>query len=148
MTVARPVISSVPTTAGPMPPTLAGSTFGGIGLVRNCQLMIEAPLAITVNRTNPSGMITSTNASTITTVAMRFLVRRQPAGSRRSTVCWLGCDSHQAPLIRRAERSTTARATTLTMIVKANSSTPSPISAARNTPVASPNWFAMTAGML
>ena len=51
------------------------------------QLMIEAPLAITVTRTNPSGMITSTNESTISQVIMRFLVRRQPAGSRRSTCC-------------------------------------------------------------
>ena len=110
--------------------------------------MIEAPLAITVNRTNPSGMITSTNASTIRTVAMRFLVRRQPAGSRRSTLLRLGDDGHQAPRFRRAERSTIPRAMTLMMIVKTNRSTPSPISAARNTPEASPNWFAMTAGML
>ena len=35
MTVARAVISIVPSTAGPMPPTFAGATFGGIGLVRN-----------------------------------------------------------------------------------------------------------------
>ena len=88
MTVARAVISIVPSTAGPKPPTPAGSTFGGIGpLVRKDQLMIEIPLAITVNRTNPSGMITSTNASTIRTVAMRLLVRRQPVGSRRSGSC-------------------------------------------------------------
>src|SRR5215469_3759286 len=39
---------------------------------------------MTVNRTNPSGMMTSTNARTISTVMMRSLVRRQPAGSRRS----------------------------------------------------------------
>ena len=110
--------------------------------------MIEAPLAITVNRTNPSGMSTTTNAITISAVAMRFLVRRQPFGSRRSS-CWLfGDDGHQAPRFRRAERSTTPRAMTLMMIVKANRSTPIPISAARNTPEASPNWFAMTAGML
>ena len=70
-----------------MPPTPAGSTLGGIGLVRNDQLMTEAPLAITVYRTNPSGMITSTNATHIAMVAMRFLVRRQPAGSRRSAAC-------------------------------------------------------------
>ena len=62
---------------------LAGSTFGGMSAVRNCQLMIEIPLAITVNRTNPSGMITSTNEMTISTVAMRFLLRRQDGGSRR-----------------------------------------------------------------
>ena len=48
--------------------------------------MIEAPLAITVYRTNPSGMIASTNATTIATVAMRLLVRRQDGGSRRSAV--------------------------------------------------------------
>ncbi len=68
----------------------AGSTLGGIGLpVRNCQLMIEAPLAMTVNRTNPSGMIVSTNATTMRTVMIRFLVRRQPFGSRRSGA-WRG----------------------------------------------------------
>ena len=49
--------------------------------------MIEIPLAITVYRTNPSGMITSTNETTISTVAMRFLLRRQDGGSRRLTVC-------------------------------------------------------------
>ena len=70
-----------------MPPTLAGRTFGGMEPVRNCQLMIEAPLEITVNRTNPSGMMVSTNAVTIRMVMMRFLVRRQDAGSRRSTFC-------------------------------------------------------------
>ena len=48
--------------------------------------MIEIPLAITVYRTNPSGMITSTNEMTMSTVAMRFLLRRQDGGSRRS-VC-------------------------------------------------------------
>ena len=110
--------------------------------------MIEAPLAITVTRTNPSGMTTTTNASTISAVTMRLLVRRQPFGSRRSSCCWFGDDGHQAPRLRRAERSTTPRAMTLMMIVKTNRSTPIPISAARNTPVASPNWFAMTAGML
>src|SRR6202012_3273446 len=57
-----------------------------------------------------------------------------------------GC-GHQAPLERRVERATTPRAMTLMMMVRANSSTPSPISAARNSPEASPNWFAMTAGM-
>ena len=46
--------------------------------------MIEAPLAITVYRTNPSGMITSTNAVIMSMVAMRFLVRRHDGGSRRS----------------------------------------------------------------
>ncbi len=87
MTVARPVISSVPTIAGPMPPTFAGATFSGIRRSGTDQLMIEMPLATTVNRTNPSGMIASTNESTISTVAMRFLVRRQDRGSRRSTGC-------------------------------------------------------------
>ncbi len=110
--------------------------------------MIEAPLAITVYRTNPSGMIVNTNAITIRTVMMRFLVRRQDGGSRRSTFCCPVHRRHQAPLCRRAERSTIARAMTLMMIVKANRSTPSPISAERNTPVASPNSFAMTEGML
>ena len=112
--------------------------------------MTEAPLAITVKRTNPSGTIVITNASTISHVMMRFLVRRQDGGSRRSTCCGgpAGDDGHQAPRERRAERSTTPRAMTLMMIVKANSRTPMPMSAARNTPEASPNWFAMTAGML
>ena len=41
-----------------------------------------------------------------------------------------------------------APAITLTMIVKTNSSTPIPISAARWSPKASPNSFAITAGML
>ena len=86
-TAARAVISIVPSTAGPMPPTLAGSTLGGISLVKNDQLMTEAPLAITVYRTNPRGMITTANATHIATVAIRSLVRRQPAGSRRSAVC-------------------------------------------------------------
>ena len=30
MTAARPVITSVPSTAGPIPPMFAGTTFGGI----------------------------------------------------------------------------------------------------------------------
>ena len=47
--------------------------------------MIEAPLAITVKMTNPSGMSAITNAATIRVVMMRFLVRRQPFASRRST---------------------------------------------------------------
>ena len=145
--MARAVISSVPTTAGPMPPMLAGTTFGGMSAVRNCQLMIEAPLAITVYRTNPSGMITSTNAMTMSTVAMRFLAA--PPGRRLPQVDVLpGRGSHHAPLCRRPERSTIARAMMLMMIVKANRRTPIPMSAARNTPVASPNSFAMTEGML
>ncbi len=47
---ANPVISSVPSTAGPMPPgKLSGMTLGGIGLpVRNFQLIAEAPFWITV----------------------------------------------------------------------------------------------------
>ena len=149
MTVARAVISIVPSTAGPIPPTPAGSTFGGIGpLVRKDQLMIEMPLAITVNRTNPSGMITSTNASTISDG--RDAVAGAPPARRLSQVglLRLGDDGHQAPRFRRAERSTIPRAMTLMMIVKTNRSTPIPISAARNTPEASPNWFAMTEGML
>ena len=41
------MINKVPSTAGPMPPVLAGATTGGIGLVRKLQLMIEAPRSIT-----------------------------------------------------------------------------------------------------
>ena len=49
MSAAKPVITSVPTTAGPMPPMSTGSTFGGmVPSVRNCQLIAEAPLEITV----------------------------------------------------------------------------------------------------
>ena len=84
MTVARAVISIVPSTAGPIPPTFAGTTCGGMSLVKKDQLMTEAPLAITVYSTNASGMIATTNEITISAVAMRLLVRRQPAGSRRS----------------------------------------------------------------
>ena len=106
-TVARAVISIVPSTAGPIPPTLAGATLTGIGLVRNDQLMIEAPLTITVYRTNTSGMMATTNETTIRTVAMRFLVRRQPAGSRRSA--WRGsvvtAIRHPASAARTARRS-------------------------------------------
>ena len=71
----------------PDPAHVRGRHRGGMPLVRKDQLMIEAPLAITVNSTNPSGMSTTTNAITISTVAMRLLVRRQPAGSRRSGCC-------------------------------------------------------------
>ena len=80
---------------------------------------------------------------------MRFLVRRQDGGSRRSTCCGLvvtGAIRHPFPAGPSA--ATTVRAMTLMMMVKTNNSTPSPISADRNTPVASPNSFAMTAGML
>ena len=110
--------------------------------------MTEAPLAITVNRTNPSGMITSTNETTIS--RGRDAVAGAPPGRRLSQVglLRLGGDGHQAPRFRRAERSTTPRAMMLMTIVKTNKSTPSPISAARNSPVASPNSFAMTDGML
>ncbi len=108
MTVARAVISIVPSIAGPIPPTFAGAVFAGIPLVRKDQLMIEAPLAITVTRTNPSGTSTTTNESTIKPVTMRLLVRRQPAGSRRSG---LPCGSattairHPASAGRSAPRS-------------------------------------------
>src|SRR4029077_19405632 len=57
-------------------------------------------------------------------------------------------NSHQAPRFRRALRSTIPRASTLMMIVMTNRSTPMPISAARNSPEASPNRFAMPAGRL
>src|SRR5262249_40405760 len=57
-----------------------------------------------------------------------------------------GGDGHQAVPCS-AARPTISRAMMLMMIVNANRSTPSPISAERNTPDASPNWFAMTAGM-
>jgi hypothetical protein len=64
----------------------AGTTFGGIGPpVRNDQVIAEAPLAMTVYSTKPSGISTTTNASTISVVAIWFFLRRQPAGSRRST---------------------------------------------------------------
>ena len=85
---------------------LAGSTFGGMSAVRNCQLMIEMPLAITVYRTNPSGMITSTNEMTMSTVAMRFLLRRQDGGSRRLTVCpVVAAITHPSVAGRNAPRS-------------------------------------------
>src|SRR6202012_1831420 len=54
---------------------------------------------------------------------------------------------HQAPPDRRVEPATTDRAMTLMTMVRAKSRTPSPISAARNTPEASPNWSAMTEGI-
>ena len=110
--------------------------------------MIEAPLAITVNRTNASGMITTTNEITIRTVVIRLL--GAPPALRLAQVGLLlryGHGGHQAPLFRRADRSTTPRARMLMMIVRTNRSTPRPISAARNSPEASPNSFAMTAGM-
>src|SRR5260370_35083122 len=88
MTVASAVISIVPSTAGPSPPTPAGATTDGTGPpVRKDQLLLEAPLAITRTRTKPSAMITSTNERTISQGALRFLVRRQPAAARRSTGC-------------------------------------------------------------
>src|SRR5215472_17226429 len=58
------------------------------------------------------------------------------------------CCCHHAPRCRAMERATIPRAMRLTMIVSTNRSTPSPRSAARNTPDDSPNWLAMTAGML
>ena len=136
-------------TAGPMPPRPSGDVFGGMSLlVRNCQLMAEIPLATTVTITKPSGTTVTTKAIHISTVAIWFLERRQPPASRRSTAGWTGaCDSHQAPLIRRAERSTMPRAARLTMIVRTNSTRPMPISAARQVPNASGNWLAMTAGI-
>src|SRR5271170_3116726 len=86
MTVASATISIVPSTAGPIPPTPAGATIDGIGPpVRKDQLMLEAPLAMTVTRTKPSGITTRMIERTISEVMMRFLDRRQPAGSRRST---------------------------------------------------------------
>ena len=109
--------------------------------------MAPTPLGITVKSTKPSGTRVTTKASHIRTVAIWFLVRRQPPGSRRSTVRCVGGDGHQAPLIRRAERCTKPRATRLTMIVITNRNRPRPISAERNSPEASPNWFAMTAGI-
>src|SRR2546430_6990691 len=89
MSEARPVIKSVPTIAGPIPPSAAGATCGGMGLLRNDQLMTEAPREITVHRTNPSGIAMITAASTLSVVPMRFLVRRQDVGSRRSGPGWL-----------------------------------------------------------
>ena len=109
--------------------------------------MIEAPLAITVYRTNPSGMITSTNE--IDHEHGRDAVLGAPPGRRLPQVDVLpGRGSHHAPLCRRPDRSTIARAMMLMMIVNANRRTPIPMSADRNSPEASPNSFAMTEGML
>src|ERR1700735_2290437 len=84
MTVASAVISIVPSTAGPSPPTPGGATVGGTGPpVRNDQLMLEAPLAMTVTRTNPSGMITRMNESTISQVASRPAPGGRPAAGQR-----------------------------------------------------------------
>ncbi len=95
--MASPVITSVPTTAGPMPPMLAGSTLGGIEAVRNCPLMIPAPLEITVYSTNTSGTRMSSMARTMSTVMIWFLVLRQEAGSRRSTVGGCGVVAIRPP---------------------------------------------------
>ena len=49
--------------------------------------MADAPFAITVKSTKPSGTSMTTKAVHMPTVAIWFLLRRQPLGSRRSTVC-------------------------------------------------------------
>ena len=73
-------------TTGSNSVTVTGSTFAGIvPLVRNCQVIAEAPLEITVYMTKPRGISVSTNAAHISAVMIWFLVRRQPLGSRRST---------------------------------------------------------------
>ena len=101
----------MPSTAGQIPPSFAGAVFGGIGLpVRKDQLMTEAPFWITVNRTNPSGMSTTTNATYISTVAMRSLVCRQPDGRPR----WTGWDPaataiRHLPYVGRSEPRSPAR---------------------------------------
>ena len=109
--------------------------------------MAEAPLAITVNRTNAERdqhdherQHHQRGRDPVASAASRPALAGRP-------LRWFGDGGHQAPRLRRAERSTTPRATRLMTIVITNRSTPSPISAARNTPEASPNWFAMTAGM-
>ncbi len=73
--------------AGHMPPgKLSGITLGGIGEpVRNFQLIALAPFWMTVKITHTSGIRTSAKAAHMTTVAIWFLVRRQPLVSRRST---------------------------------------------------------------
>src|SRR5215813_12495482 len=77
----------------------------------------------------------------------RYAVLGAPPAGRLAEVGLLpGGDGHQA-LPCSAAPPTIARAMMLTMIVNANRSTPSPISAAWNTPEDSPNWLAMTAGM-
>src|SRR5215469_14894620 len=108
---AKAVISSVPMIAGPAPPVFRfrpGMVGRGgpmrmiLSLVRNCQLIAAAPFEITVKIASPSGTRVMTNATHIRVVMTLFLVRRQPAGSRRSGACdEVGCDGHQAPLIFR-----------------------------------------------
>ncbi len=84
----------------------------------------------------------------MTKVAIWFFLRRQPPGLAQVNDARLAGDcGHQAPLIRRAERCTKPRAARLTIIVITNSIRPRPISAARNSPEASGNWFAITAGI-
>ena len=136
MSAAKPVISSVPTTAAPMPSCSRGKTFGGIVLlVRNCQLIAPTPLAITVKGRSRAEPGWQTKASHITKVAIWFLARRQPPGSRRSTCC---CS--EATAIRRPPSCaatcarTKPRADRLTRIVITNSNRPRPMSAERNTP--------------
>ena len=126
----------------------AGATFGGIELVRKDQLMIEAPLA--TRRDQDESQRDDHEHEREHHQRGHDAVAGAPPALRLPQVELLlfGDDGHQAPLLRRAERSTIARATTLMMMVKTNRSTPIPISAARNTPEASPNWFAMTAAML
>ena len=106
-----------------------------------------APLAITSKSTKPSGISRTTNAPYIRPVAIWFLLRRQPPGSRRSMDGWSDTTAIRHPRSAASERSTTQRAIRLTRIVITNRTRPRPISADRNSPEDSPNSFAMTAGM-
>ena len=115
----------------------SGMMFGGIvPLVRNCQLIALAPLAITVTSTKPSGTRASTKAAHMSDVAIWFLVRRQPPGSRRSTAPSRGLVRQPSGAPSSAARSAprSPRATRLTRIVSTNRNRPRPISAERNSP--------------
>ncbi len=76
MSDAAPVMSSVPTTAGPIPPP-GRRSMNGRSSVRNSQLMTLDPCWITYTTRNTSGTIAMRNASEMKIVATTFLALRE-----------------------------------------------------------------------
>ena len=144
MSAAAPVISSVPTTAGPMPPPGSRST-NGRSLVRKFQLMTSEPLLDHVDhqedqrddRDQEGERDHRARDHVRGLAALRPPGRREVRGldERRAS-----CHCSRATVVPAHDRHGRGRRPPT---VRTSSTTPMPISAARWMPIASPNWLAM-----
>src|SRR5579883_2282770 len=144
------VTSRVPTIAGAMPGPGA-SEIVGMSSVKNLGKSATSaprPFDTSVTSTATSGSAIAANAAIISPVMIWFLIVRHDGLARRSTAGVTGgATIYLLPCDRRAARLTIALASMLTMMVMKNSTTASAISAGFLISSASPNSFAMIAGI-